>query len=61
MEVRLLHLFKEYARTVATYSDRRQELHMCVQAFIADIELQELTHAGGKPCIVYSDVTEAEL
>ena len=42
---------------------RREKLQFCaVQVFIADIEIQELTHAGGKPYVVlYCDMTEAEL
>ena len=40
---------------------RPEKLQFCVQAFIADIKFQELTHAGRKPCVLYCDVTEAEL
>ena len=38
-----------------------EKLQICVQVFIADIELQEFTHAEGKPCILYCDMTEADL
>ena len=40
---------------------RREKLQFCVQAFITNIELQELTHAGGKPCVLCCDMTEAPL
>ena len=40
---------------------RRENLHFCVQVFIADIEFQALTHAQGKPCVLYCDIAEAEL
>ena len=41
---------------------RRQKLESCVQVFVADIELRELTRVGGKPCVLYCDtcMTEAE-
>ena len=38
-----------------------KKLQFCVQVFVADTELQELTHAGGKPCVLYCNMTEAEL
>ena len=43
----------EYIMTISDSHDlrRREKLQFCVQVFIADIELQELTHAGGKPCV----------
>ena len=40
---------------------RREKLQFCVQVFIADIELQELTHAEDRACVLYCDMTEAEL
>ena len=54
-----MHVF-EYI--IDSYALRRREkLQFCVQVFIADIELQELTHAEGKPGVLYRDMTEAEL
>ena len=39
-----------------------KKLQFCVQVtFIADIELHELTHAEGKSCVLYCDMTGAEL
>ena len=41
---------------------RREKLQFCVHdVFIADIELQELTHAPSKSCVVLCDMTEAKL
>ena len=40
---------------------RREKLQFCVQVFISDMELQELTHVEGKPCALYCDMTAAEL
>ena len=40
---------------------RRAKQQFCVQVFVVDIELQELTHAGDKPCVLYCDMTETEL
>ena len=49
-------------RAVECSDPRRPEkLQFCVQVFIVDIELQELTEAGGKPCVLYYDMTESEL
>ena len=43
---------------------RREKLKICVQVFVADIdlELRELTRVGAKPCVLYFDtcMTEAE-
>lgn len=47
-----------FTRTV--FRDEKK-LQFCVQVFISDIELQELTHAGGKTWLLYCDMTEAEL
>ena len=47
---------------IDSYDLRRQEkLQFCVQVFIADIELQAMTHAEGKPGVLYCDMTEVEL
>ena len=43
------------------YLWRREKLQFCVQVSLADIELRELTHAGGKPYVLNCDTTEAEL
>ena len=32
---------------------RREKLQFCVQVFVTDIDFQELTLAGGKPCVLY--------
>ena len=61
-----IHSFKRcifFKDIIDSYDFRRREkLEFCVQVFVADIELRELTRVGAKPCVLYCDtcMTEAE-
>ena len=46
---------------IDSYSETRKTAILCPSFHPGNIELQELTHAEGKPCILYCDMTEAEL
>ena len=54
-----IHSFKRcifFKDIIDSYDFRRREkLEFCVQVFVADIQLQELTRIGGKPCVRYYD------
>ena len=47
--------------TRMNFGDEKNCNSFVSQVFVADIELEDLIHAGGKHSVLYCDTTEAEL